>query len=481
MKYNKKNKDKSKKLESGGKTIDPGEIAKKARATNQERVTKSAILAANPNSFKQAFAEARKAGLKEFTWNNKSYTTELKKETPTPTSNKTYEGRVLPEVVVVAKAPTKPSTPNVVVSAIDKKPNSTKVNTNQNLKGTNTKTSEEVSKVATPQTNSQLLTAPTAPTAPRSTAASATQSSSNWWERFNENNAKRRERALNRPSRGVPEVLQRIGHVTNKLSMRYQQGGQLPAYQQGGVIDNIKNWVSSLLVDPNKYQVNESTYTTYKERTPFIGFPKEVRSIVGPNGQTSTMVIRRPNTSSADTTFIPPGYAKDPDLYPTFTPQDIREGNINGRGNGSYLEKFIGKHQQGGTVDKKESNSTDQLYVDFAIRYLKAKGISEDNMVDNEGGLKDEFLEEVSTAINEVDSPDFWEQYKSNPDATVQSYVESKMEPEQIEMARKGAKLKKLKKGGMKSKKCKCGCDLIMKKEAGGTFVEVCACGCKNK
>ena len=35
---------------------------------------------------------------------------------------------------------------------------------------------------------------------------------------------------------------------------------------------------------------------------------------------------------------------------------------------------------------------------------------------------------------------------QSNPDAAVQSYIESKMEPEQIEMARKGAKLKKLKK-----------------------------------
>ncbi len=273
----------------------------------------------------------------------------------------------------------------------------------------------------------------------------------------------------------------------NQGSILYQQGGQLPSYQQGGVIDNIKNWVSSLLVDPNKYQVNESTYTTYKEKTPFIGFPKETRSIVGPNGQTSTMIIKNPNTSKADTTFISPGYTKDPDLYPKFTPQDIREGNSKGRGKESYLEKFtspiyfphIGKHQQGGKVSN--TDASQQLYVDFAVRYLKAKGISEDNMVDNEGGLKDEFLEEVSTAISEVDSPDFWEQYKSNPDATVQSYVESKMEPEQIEMARKGAKLKKLKKGGMKSKKCKCGCNLIMKKEAGGTIVEVCACGCKNK
>jgi hypothetical protein len=158
-----------------------------------------------------------------------------------------------------------------------------------------------------------------------------------------------------------------------------------------------------------------------------------------------------------------------------------------GLNQGSILYQQGGQlpsYQQGGTIENEESGSMDQLYVDFAIRYLKAKGISEDSMVDDEGGLKDEFLEEVTTAINEVDSPDFWEQYQSNPDAAVQSYIESKMEPEQIEMARKGAKLKKLqklKKGGIKSRKCKCGCDLIMKKEAGGTIVEVCACGCKNK
>ena len=124
------------------------------------------------------------------------------------------------------------------------------------------------------------------------------------------------------------------------------------------------------------------------------------------------MIIRRPGTERADTTFYSPGGAKNPDLYPPFTPQDIREGNRKGKGNESFMQKFtspdyfphLRKHQQGGTIDQEESGSTDQLYVDFAIRYLKAKGISEDDMVDNEGGLKDEFLEEISTAINEVDS-----------------------------------------------------------------------------
>lgn len=190
----------------------------------------------------------------------------------------------------------------------------------------------------------------------------------------------------------------------------------------------------------------------------------------------SIMSIRNPGTNRADTTFIAPSGTK-------YNMNDVRSGKAPSGYSYKFFEKPVGYFQQGGTVDNEESGSMDQLYVDFAIRYLKAKGISEDSMVDNEGGLKDEFLEEVSTAINEVDSPDFWEQYQSNPDAAVQSYIESKMEPAQIEMARKGAKLKKLKKlkkGGIKSRKCKCGCNLIMKKEAGGTIVEVCACGCKK-
>lgn len=48
-------------------------------------------------------------------------------------------------------------------------------------------------------------------------------------------------------------------------------------------------------------------------------------------------------------------------------------------------------------------------------------------------------------------------------------------------MAKKGAKLKKLKefkKGAKmgKKKKCACGCDLISKKEFGGTIVDTCTC-----
>ena len=75
-------------------------------------------------------------------------------------------------------------------------------------------------------------------------------------------------------------------------------------------------------------------------------------------------------------------------------------------------------------------------------------------------------LRTVTAALQELESnPEFWDTYVSDPDAAVNAYIESKQSPEQVEMARKGTKLKnlqKLKKGT--AKKCKCGCDLTMKK-----------------
>lgn len=51
-----------------------------------------------------------------------------------------------------------------------------------------------------------------------------------------------------------------------------------------------------------------------------------------------------------------------------------------------------------------------------------------------------------------------------------------------VEMAKKGAKLKKLKKykKGAPIKKCSCGCNMVTTKEAGGKLVSKCECGCKN-
>lgn len=139
-------------------------------------------------------------------------------------------------------------------------------------------------------------------------------------------------------------------------------------------------------------------------------------------------------------------------------------------------QKMYG-YQQGGKVSN--SDASQQLYVDFAVRYLKAKGVSEEDMVDESGSLNDEYIQEVTSVIGEIDTPEFWESYKQDPDGTVNMYIKNSSGPEEIELAKKGAKLKQLK--NKKMRKCKCGCNLTLKKETGGTIVEVCACGCKNK
>lgn len=436
------NKEKTKKFASGGKT--PKEIMEEARRNQaierqaqardvaRDAVRTSGIAAYQstpvtiqaprqevvlkefePSTFSQAFRTARKAGLKEFTWQGKRYTTELAgTATNTPVVNSptvndaTYDGVDLPELVVTAPAP---------------------------------KTEGQIqqrdwSQVQAPNINYGTI------------------------------------RADHRPKRIDWGWLRRRLMGLNQGSILYQQGGQL----------HLRNvWEKIFGITPDYTPVNsQESITSYMDNT--LKGPVEKRVIrkeVPYANLYSIMSIRNPGTNRADTTFTAPSGTK-------YNMNDVRSGKAPSGYSYKFFEKPVGYFQQGGTIDNEESGSMDQLYVDFAIRYLKAKGISEDSMVDDEGGLKDEFLEEVSTAINEVDSPDFWEQYQSNPDAAVQSYIESKMEPEQIEMARKGAKLKKLKKlkkGGIKSRKCKCGCDLIMKKEAGGTVVEVCACGCKNK
>lgn len=59
-----------------------------------------------------------------------------------------------------------------------------------------------------------------------------------------------------------------------------------------------------------------------------------------------------------------------------------------------------------------------------------------------------------------------------------QEYAELNKNAE-MQMAAKGAKLKKLQ--SMKKKKCSCGCDMAVKKSAKGGFIEMCSCGCGGK
>lgn len=84
-----------------------------------------------------------------------------------------------------------------------------------------------------------------------------------------------------------------------------------------------------------------------------------------------------------------------------------------------------------------------------------------------------EDVERISEAAAEL-SDEEWAQLE-------EQYASAEESPEDVETAKKGAKLKKLqefKKGAKmgKKKKCACGCDLITKKEKGGTLVDECTC-----
>lgn len=106
---------------------------------------------------------------------------------------------------------------------------------------------------------------------------------------------------------------------------------------------------------------------------------------------------------------------------------------FNGRG--------IGAFQQGGTME--QGVSQEDLIMDFAIRYLTTMGVAEQDIMDQDGNVNPEYVEEITAAINEVDNPEFWEAYEQAPDELVMEYIESSNSGA-IEMARKGAKLRVL-------------------------------------
>lgn len=140
-----------------------------------------------------------------------------------------------------------------------------------------------------------------------------------------------------------------------------------------------------------------------------------------------------------------------------------------------------GYYQQGGAIEDLRIN--DEMKLEALFRYFQAKGVPQENLIDPETGSFNDDYEPDATKFFQTVGEDiaFWSAYKSAPDKTILEYVNSE-NPNMVEMAKKGAKLKQLKKykKGNPIKKCSCGCDMITSKEAGGKLVSKCACGCKN-
>lgn len=117
----------------------------------------------------------------------------------------------------------------------------------------------------------------------------------------------------------------------------------------------------------------------------------------------------------------------------------------------------------------------EQLISEFAAKYLKEKGLTPEDFLDNSGNYKEEYVKHLTDLMTSLSTDEFWDSYQQNPDETVKQVVAQ--EEEQVTMAKKGAKLKQLKSA---TKKCKCGCNMVDFKEAGGKMSSKCSCNCSG-
>lgn len=94
--------------------------------------------------------------------------------------------------------------------------------------------------------------------------------------------------------------------------------------------------------------------------------------------------------------------------------------------------------QQGGALPQGGEISEEELVMDLAVRYLTARGATD--IIDSEGNISSEYDDELTNLFNsEID----WDLYLDSPDEYVEEMVMSQ-NPEATAMARKGAKLRRL-------------------------------------
>ena len=183
-----------------------------------------------------------------------------------------------------------------------------------------------------------------------------------------------------------------------KKYAKYQQGGQLPAYQQGGQILKYQAgapiyrrnlWERFWNIKPKAQPVLDSgDESTRKYRDGNVDKYEIIKDV--PYGVlTSTREIKYPGTTRPDTSYVRPDGER-------FKSKDIKKNPSLQ----SYPNKFnrYFKYQQGGKVEA----PTDEMYVDFAVRFLSKLGVGEQDMVDEEGGLKDEHAEDSYSCFTRV-------------------------------------------------------------------------------
>lgn len=471
MKYNK---EKVKKSQPGGKT--PQQIMAEARANQAEwraqqaqisdaiakdaeetarrdRLSQIQVPAATPSlgtvtnkfnsdinsldslSFGQAFSKARQSGLKTFKYKGKLYTTEIADSGNNQSGSDKYftpvggweEWKNIRNIILQQPVDNTSSNTSAETSTESKSKSSTK-NTKTTTGIVNTNNKKSVPNTYFISTNTYM------PSNDVAASNNFYQKGTNWESRINKN-----------------------------WINSYQKGGSIPRL-------NIIQAILGMRPD-NKVQLNSEEYG-YSYRRPWGDaiYSEIVKKIPYGNGTlTSQRKIVNPLTPKADTIYTMPSGDR------VTSPEDLARYKYKFK----LLDSLASKKQEGGTIDMNdESEDREQLIVNFAAELLKASGLNEEDIVDDEGNIKEEYAGFLVDAISEVDSPEFWEEFKKSPTTVVEEYIKSKT-PEKVEYAKKGMKLKQLK--SRKNRKCKCGCDLVLKKEAGGTIVEVCSCGCKNK
>lgn len=303
---------------------------------------------------------------------------------------------------------------------------------------------------------------------------------------FSERNAARRKAAMNKPKQGLTPLQERVGNFTRMMSMRYQQGGSIQKLQFG---KNIQRYLPQTVTDtiggPNPYGL----YSTIQRKTvqrPFTNNIVERVTLSQPSGNQNQGHYLNQSTIrsiySPDSILNNRSYASPQGIILKSPGEQARYNTSfnNALNKATNKVKPIVGFQQGGNI----TQNNDELYADFAVRLLANMGVSKkDILVGDE--LNPEYSDIIVSIINEVDTPEFWESYSEDPDAAITEYINSKSssediadnENQDIELAKKGAKLKQLKKN--KTMRCKCGCAMTTKKE-GGKLVSKCSCGCKN-
>ena len=94
--------------------------------------------------------------------------------------------------------------------------------------------------------------------------------------------------------------------------------------------------------------------------------------------------------------------------------------------------------QQGGQMP--QEGSQEELVLDFAVRYLVTMGVPEEDIMDPQGNLNPEHQQELEQVLNSQEIA--WSDYAASPDEYMQQFIGNLQA--QTQMARKGAKLKRL-------------------------------------